>query len=95
MAQIGPHVTLHATSKRSSVGIVVGTSGFVSLRDGSAIGIESSWTHEARNDRFEVLPQIHVHPTRHLRLQMGLGGRLDLGTKRLTAIVGLRFIVER
>jgi hypothetical protein len=95
VTQLGPHVTVHASSAHATVGVVASAAGFVALRDGNAVGIETSWTHEAGRSAVEVLPQVHVHAAEHVRVQLGLGARHELGTRDVTAIVGMRVIVER
>lgn len=95
VTQLGPHITVHAASSHAAIGIVVGAAAFVSLRDGNALGLEAGWTHDAKHSELELLPQVHVHVAEHVRLQLGLGARHQLGTRHFDAIAGLRVIVER
>ena len=95
VTQLGPHVTVHTSSAHATVGVVASVAGFLALRDGNAVGVEIGWTHEARRSALEVLPQVHVLAAEHVRVQLGLGARHELGTRDVTAIVGMRVIVER
>ncbi|HET6582203.1 MAG TPA: hypothetical protein VFG69_02125 [Nannocystaceae bacterium] len=95
VTQLGPRVGIDAVANAARIGAFAGASAFVSLRDGSAIGIEGSWTGERRRHTLELLPQVHVRAAKHVHLQFGLGARHEIGTHRFTAIVGLRVIVER
>lgn len=95
VTQWGPHVGVHASSAHATIGVVASAAGLLSLHDGHAIGVEASASHEAHRTAIEVLPQVHVHVARHVRLQLGLGARHEIGSRLVTAIVGMRVIVER
>lgn len=88
----GPRLRTGAWAR---VELLLNGSLFVSLRHGSALGVEVDWAGGPGQSDVLALPQLHVPLGSHARLQLGVGadrsGRLD----RWALDVGARLVFER